>query len=257
MRGRRRKSRAERTEDTRRALLKAAAEVVGRYGYAGASISRITARAKVAQGTFYNYFSSRQDLFDQLLPHVGRNLLDHVKAELAGCTTEPEREERRLRAYFSFLYQNPEFYRILNEAEIFAPDAHRAHFELVAGGYIRDLQRDRERGDLPGFDAHEIEVLAFILMAARSYLSLRYAEAGRSREPVPEWVIQTYLKFVRHGLFSMSGARNGPGAGSGRVVIREPRPQPLAATEPNGSAGRRIARRSRPAKPKMETVRTK
>src|SRR3990172_2023132 len=50
--------RAVRSEVTRNALLDAAAAVVGESGYASAAVSRITARAGVAQGTFYNYFSN-------------------------------------------------------------------------------------------------------------------------------------------------------------------------------------------------------
>jgi hypothetical protein len=69
--GKPRSTRAERAERVRDALFEAAAEVVGKYGYVGASISRITAKAKVAQGTFYNYFESRQHLLDQLLPVLG------------------------------------------------------------------------------------------------------------------------------------------------------------------------------------------
>ena len=62
--------RAEKTEANRRAIIKAAAEVIGEHGYEGASISRITDRAGLAQGTFYLYFESRQQLFDTLLPEI-------------------------------------------------------------------------------------------------------------------------------------------------------------------------------------------
>jgi AcrR family transcriptional regulator len=69
----------------RRALLQAAAEVVGEVGYADASISSITQRCGIAQGTFYNYFKSRQDLFDQLLPDVGSGMREPVREwELKG-----------------------------------------------------------------------------------------------------------------------------------------------------------------------------
>ncbi|MFH5926334.1 helix-turn-helix domain-containing protein [Roseomonas xinghualingensis] len=55
----------------RRALFDAAARVAGEFGYAEASIARSTEAAGVAQGTFYNYFASRQDFLDQLLPARG------------------------------------------------------------------------------------------------------------------------------------------------------------------------------------------
>jgi AcrR family transcriptional regulator len=47
-------------EETRKALIRAASEVIGEFGYDGASIGRITERAGLAQGTFYLYFDSRQ-----------------------------------------------------------------------------------------------------------------------------------------------------------------------------------------------------
>ena len=65
------KTRAQKSVEARAALLQAAAEIVGEYGYADASITRITQRANLAQGTFYNYFASRQDIFDELLPVLG------------------------------------------------------------------------------------------------------------------------------------------------------------------------------------------
>lgn len=198
----RRLSRAERSEETRNALFEAAAEVVGEVGYADASIARITARASVAQGTFYNYFESRQDLFDQLLPTLGQHMLDFIRARV-GDASGPEREERRIRGYFDFLAENPGFYRILFEAETLAPNAHKQHIDVIAGGYARALTRSWERGEMPGYEQRELEVAAFILLAARGYLSMRYGFSGDRPGAMPDWVIDAYMKFVRHGLYSV------------------------------------------------------
>src|SRR5882762_5560618 len=64
---------------TRRRLFAAAIKVVGKYGYAGASVARITEEAGVAQGTFYLHFESRQVLLDQLLPAVGEDVTTAVR----------------------------------------------------------------------------------------------------------------------------------------------------------------------------------
>ena len=87
-------SREERRDLTRKKLFDAAAEIVGRYGYAEASIQEITRRAGVAMGTFYNYFDSRQDLLDQLLPTIGEEMYAHIRTTLSGVTDEVAREER-------------------------------------------------------------------------------------------------------------------------------------------------------------------
>ncbi len=196
-----RSRRQEKADQVRLALFDAAARVVGKYGYAGASVARITSLAGVAQGTFYNYFASRQDLLDQLLPAMGEEMLAHIAAAVAGETDELAREERRFRAFFGFLRKRPAFLRILNEAELFAPRGFRQHFDNIAADYRRALERAQRRGALPGFEPDEIEPLVILLMAARSYASLRYAygTGGRVKAP-PESLIRAYMKLLRYGL---------------------------------------------------------
>ena len=116
-----RRSRIENSELIRERLFSAAAEVVGHVGYANASIALITQKAGVAQGTFYNYFESRQDLLDRLLPSVGQHMIEHVRKHALGGKNFRELEERSFRAFFSFLRANPPFNRILNEGENYAP----------------------------------------------------------------------------------------------------------------------------------------
>ncbi len=197
-----RKNRAERSEAIRQAIFLAAARVVGRYGYADASISKITTTAKVAHGTFYNYFESRQDLFEQLLPALGQLLLSHVTNEVAPVADGLAREEKRLLAWFEFLQIHPEFYRILNEGEVFVPAAFRRHVEAFGAGYLRALRRAKLRGELQDFADEELEPIAYILLAARSYLSFRYTSAANAAKArVPDYVRTAYMKLLRHGLF--------------------------------------------------------
>lgn len=198
----RRKNRAERSEEIRQAIFLAAARVVGRYGYADASISKITTAAKVAHGTFYNHFESRQDLFEQLLPALGQLLLSHVTSEVAPVAEGLAREEKRLLAWFEFLQIHPEFNRILNEGEVFVPAAFRRHVEAFGDGYLRALRRAKLRNELQDFADEEIEPIAYILLAARSYLSFRYGSvANATKARVPNYVLTAYMKLLRHGLF--------------------------------------------------------
>ncbi|MCC5859620.1 MAG: TetR/AcrR family transcriptional regulator [Ectothiorhodospiraceae bacterium] len=196
----RRKSREQRSEEIRAALFRAAEEVVGEYGYRDASIARITQRAGVAQGTFYLYFKSRQELFDQLLPHLGQELMEYLKQRVRESKNVIDLEEQGFRGFFEFLQFNPSFFRILNEAEVEAPKAHAVHFERLRSRYMAALKRSWNRGEIPGFDERELEVLVYIFMAARSYLYLRYSKTDQGPRPLPDWVVHTYMKFVKGGL---------------------------------------------------------
>jgi AcrR family transcriptional regulator len=195
-----RRRRADRAIETRRKLIDAAAKVVGAEGYANASVAKVTALAEIAQGTFYNYFASQQDLFDQLLPELGTELLESIRQRTAGESDSFAREEIGFRAFFDFLAERPEFYRILNEAETFAPKAYHDHMRNMAEGYLRALSRSHAKNELPGFERRELEVIIYAMLAARNYLSYRYLfRDGRARR-LPAWVDRAYMKLMTGGM---------------------------------------------------------
>jgi AcrR family transcriptional regulator len=208
-------SRAERNEDVKRRLFLAAAKIVGRDGYAEASVARITAKAGVAQGTFYNHFANRQALLDELLPAIGRRMLEFIEDRVNGAADERARELERFRAFFDFLREVPEFPRILNEAEFFAPAGHAQHFAVIVAGYLRILKRARAADSVRDFSDAELEVLVHILLGARGYLGRRYAYHGKRVREVPEHVFTAYDKLLTSGLF---GHGKRPAAGARRHV---------------------------------------
>jgi AcrR family transcriptional regulator len=58
---------SKRGERTRRKLLEAAEAVFAELGYHDASIVKLTEAAGVGQGTFYIYFASKKDVFDEIV----------------------------------------------------------------------------------------------------------------------------------------------------------------------------------------------
>ncbi|WP_205042075.1 TetR/AcrR family transcriptional regulator [Rhodoligotrophos defluvii] len=198
----RRSRRAEKAEATRARLFAAAIEIVGEYGYAGTSVALITQRAQVAQGTFYNYFQSRQDLLDQLLPSISVQLLAHVRKRVHQAEDSPiAREYARITAFFEFLEQTPHLFKILHEGEIHAPEGFRRHVALQSENYKRALERERHRGHLKASSPEEIDVMAEILMGARDYLSARYCVRNGEIVQPPNHVIDAYMRFVVSGMF--------------------------------------------------------
>lgn len=198
--------RAEKAEATRKALFAAAIEVVGEHGYAGTSVARITERARVAQGTFYNYFESRQDLLDQLLPAISLELLRHVGDRVAAAPDSPvAREHARIAGFFEFLERTPHLFKILNEGEIQAPEGFRRHVALQVASYERAMEYESRRGNLRIGGAAEIAVVTQMLMSARSWLSARYCLRGGEVVQPPPHVIDTYMRFVVGGLFVNDG----------------------------------------------------
>src|SRR3979409_2103861 len=180
-------NRVERNPWTKRKIFDAATRIVGKYGYAEASVARITEQAGVAQGTFYNHFENRQELLDQLLPKIGLDMVRFIR-DRTGSAHAARQEIERFGAFFDFIREVPEFLRILNEAEYFAPIGYQNDLDNTATAYVRILRRARQAGVIVDYSDEEFEAIVHMLMGARGYLSRRYSYVGGSVTQAPRHV---------------------------------------------------------------------
>jgi AcrR family transcriptional regulator len=202
-------NRVQRNAWTKRKIFDAATKIVGKYGYAEASVARITEQAGVAQGTFYNHFENRQELLDQLLPMIGMEMVRFIR-ERTRADRAAMQEIDRFRAFFDFIRQVPEFLRILNEAEFFAPVGYQKHLDNISTAYVRILKRARNAGEVDDFSDEEFEAIVHMFMGARGYLSRRYSYSDGAVTAVPDHVISAYEKLITRGLFSPRGEDEQP-----------------------------------------------
>ena len=77
---------------TRTRLLEAAEDVFAKVGYHEASIVKITEAAGVAMGTFYLYFRSKKEIFDELLRDLNRRVRHAMSEASAQGSTRLEQE---------------------------------------------------------------------------------------------------------------------------------------------------------------------
>lgn len=87
----RRQSRAEKQAATRAALLKSAADVFERHGYAAASVEEITERAGFSRGAFYSNFETKDELFVALIESRIEGSLGDIAAAFAAGDSAAER----------------------------------------------------------------------------------------------------------------------------------------------------------------------
>lgn len=186
--------REQKAKETEEAIYRAAAKIVGRHGYAKASMAAIASEASVSYGRIYLYFENQQDLFNKLLPHIGEEMLHFIAEKTRQGKTTAERERLGLYANFEYLNTHPELHRVLNEAAFFAPDSYDAYFKRMVEGYQRTLRTGIRNGELAHYSDAETETLALIFIGAREYMVQRYAVRDDYIETPPQAVLQTYLK---------------------------------------------------------------
>lgn len=161
-----------RGERTRTKLLEAAAKEFGELGFHAASISGITRAAKVALGTFYVYFDSKEAIFRALVDYMGHLTRAWIAERVGQSTDRLSAERKGLQAFLEFVRGHKDLYRIVMEAQFVADDAYRRYYEDFAEAYERNLATAVARGDIRDGDN---EVRAWALMGMSVFLGLRYA----------------------------------------------------------------------------------
>jgi AcrR family transcriptional regulator len=189
--------RPTRGHQTRRRLLDAAEAVFAELTYHDASIVRIVERAGVAQGTFYIYFRSKQQIFEELVGDLNVRLREAMSsAAAAGDGDRMEAERRGFAAFFKFTAEHPALYRVIREAEFVAPDAMHRHYEKIIEGYVRGLGAAMDRGEVEPCDPL---VLAWALIAVGQLIGMRWVVWDGSDE-MPEDVFEQCMLVVRRML---------------------------------------------------------
>jgi AcrR family transcriptional regulator len=178
--------------ETRLRLLEAAEEVFGALGYHEASIVKITEAAGVGQGTFYLYFASKKDVFDELVRDLNRRVRHAMKEASSRGETRLDAELLGFGAYFRFTAEHPALYRIVRQAEFVSPEMLRYHYDKLAEGYVEGLRESMARGEVGAIDP---EVTAWALMAAGELLGMRFILWGDGE--VPAYVEHELARIIR------------------------------------------------------------
>ncbi|HEY1350952.1 MAG TPA: TetR/AcrR family transcriptional regulator [Ktedonobacteraceae bacterium] len=193
-----------RGEATRRKILDAAEAVFGELGYYEASISEITRRAGVAQGTYYIYFHSKREIFGELVEDIGHRLRTAMRTAIVGAASRLEVEQRGFEAFFTFVANHRRIYSIVQEAERVAPEAFYAYYRGISQGYIRGLNEAMDEGSVRRLDP---EAIAYTLMGIGHFVALRWLiwpqeeEGTRGYTAVlPQGVFASVMEFIAHGL---------------------------------------------------------
>ncbi len=190
--------RTARGERTRRKILDAARTEFGTRGFAETGITEITRTAKVALGTFYTYFDSKEEVFRALVQDMSEQVRLAVAPVLAEGRGTLEAEERALAAFLAFVGTHQQVYRIIDEAEFVDPAGFRAHYENTAARIAERLAEGTSAGVMqPPRDPLDAEVRAWAIMGMNVFLGLRFGVWG---EEDPAKVAAAGNRLIREGL---------------------------------------------------------
>lgn len=184
-----------RGEATRQRILAAAETEFGERGFHSASVSSITRRAGVGQGTFYLYFGGKEEALRALVRGMGRELRHALSGATAGIEDRLEVEREGFRAFTRFCLDHDKLYRVVMESQFVDESIYRDYYETLAGAYTAGLAAAQAKGQVRTGDAG---VQAWALMGVAHFLGLRYA-IWQGREP-SEDELSSVFDFIAYGL---------------------------------------------------------
>jgi AcrR family transcriptional regulator len=160
--------RARKQRETRARLMAAALEQMAHGGAESVTILSITERADVAQGTFYNYFETREAIIDAVIHDRVETLGQRLDKLTAGMPDAAEIYSFSLRHLMNTAVSDPVWGWLMVRLGI----AHETLLDTLGPRAARDLQIgvDSGRFDLPDVPLAAAMTFGALLSAMRAHL---------------------------------------------------------------------------------------
>jgi AcrR family transcriptional regulator len=129
---------------TRTLLLDAALRVFARKGAGAAAIHEIASEAGVANGTFYNYFRTREELLEAASLRLIERFDHDIMVSAARVADPAERLAIGARRFLSQALRDPTWGAAVLRISVGSPTLHG----YTAAGLLADLRAGRRRGRL-------------------------------------------------------------------------------------------------------------
>lgn len=179
---------------TRAAILETAHEVFQEMGYYGLSISEITRRCRISQGSFYQYFRNKEEVFLELNDLTLSRFLKRVESLSEAEIPFEDRLRDSLQILYEHTRENFAFHRILGESELI-DRVTNAYYESIARFYQNFFRRLTQTGTIRPLDPN---MLAYGLIGMCYFHSLEW---GPSEEKIPQKkLIDLLLDLVQNGI---------------------------------------------------------
>lgn len=190
-------------KNNRQAILDAARDVFAKLGYGATTVRDIIRATDLASGTFYNYFKSKEEVFQAISDENALRVRPRLRAERIRARTVEEFISGTFRTFFDYAAGDQRTFAVIRRNA----DTMRVRMdtpEIIAGfDELRaDLLTAIEAGLFPPVDAD-------YLMASMVGVAFEIAEYMLTRDPVdPEAAADFATALFLGGLKAIPAARS-------------------------------------------------
>ena len=194
-------SRSPLVTDKRAAILRAAIKVFARRGYFNAKVSDIASEARIADGTVYLYFKSKDEILRSIFDQAMAEFIDHGKREIALMEIPGERLKRIACLHLKRLGADRDL-AIVFQVELRGSTKHMKEFSAAGfGDYLEIIRETIQDGQKSGEFRDDIKpiVAAKILYGALDEMVTNWvlSEKAYPLEPLADEVLKIFLGGLR------------------------------------------------------------
>lgn len=186
-------------DQTKRRILTAALKVFAKYGFETSNVNQIAQEAKVAKGTIYYHFKSKNQILYDLVEISIKDFLTEIKKNVAQAKTQEEKIRTFIRTQCSIHIAQPEISQILvRNVFLLGPVWRSLRQQKVTLGQdiIIDCQKN---GACKSFNSRILAMFFhFFILTGMTMSTLVLTE-----QPIKE-VSRTLEEILTRGLFSNS-----------------------------------------------------
>ena len=192
-------------EHTRAVLLRAAANVIGRHGFTGATVDKIAKEAGVSKGNLYYHFKTKADIATSVLTGGMQRLSANLRTAAEESESGPDALCRMLSMFAQSVFSDPALARFMltelwRNDRIWSDVMHKQEDECVL-----IIQQQIERGRAEGLIRQEVDarfaavaMVGTVLTSTQYYLMESRTESLDERCQQFEQYVTDYLA---HALF--------------------------------------------------------
>ena len=126
-------------EESRAAILEAAAHEFATHGIAGARTDAIAREARVNKALLYYYFKDKETLYTAVLDNAFSGLKTAVFQVLDSALPAREKILAYVGAYFDFIASNQLYPRLMQREMMAAREGHSVHIDKIVKNYIQPI----------------------------------------------------------------------------------------------------------------------
>lgn len=163
-------------------------------------MAQICRQARVANGTFYQYFSDKFDAYAEIVRALSRHLHEELHKAARSTTCPKEQLMRVNRAFFEAVARKVQAYQIFRESEFVDLKLSRTFYHPAVALYEQIIRRAVDQGQLRTLSP---QVVAWGMLGLQEFVVTRWLvweKETAQRQTQLGCLIESTQEFLLHGL---------------------------------------------------------